>query len=298
MMAGEMVTEGRGAPYRKHSPTEMKYRAQFPYMGKLFQQFFDLCLYLQNVPFGVDFLMKQEDTLSGYINGKSDIENTTHSTMVVKWFNGELGGDPFDADANDDILFKWVCDEAVKNGTHKTEMTLAAFKRLVSEKAVSLEVIWHYGKEGSAIPKRIQGIRRVLRAASYGFDMEVLEPGENGNTVSQLRISHAAQFCVEDGKLYVFNAGVREATLREQAAIDAWTEKLEKDAANPAMALSNPYWSKKKHFMDYDGTNYSYIPEAMQYKRLGRHGNDLLRDKKVRGALAIVYKIHVNNPHG
>ena len=188
---------------------------------------------------------------------------------VIQWYNGLTEGswERFEKANNIQLFMQWLKIAGTQPSHEKSDMSLAAFKRMASEQPVYLEVVWRFGSE---IPASLKGKRRIAAVRSYGFDVERADkPGE----VSRLDIAYTSQFYLKAGYLYVFSRdGLRTATDEEQRLIDAWNSSVEKNGYG--------FWPKE----------YSYLSNARAGAKTAS-GADIIKDKRLRGSLALKYRV-------
>lgn len=238
---------------------------RFPVMGNVMdtvgnclEEFDKVCCFLEATDHGLAFLDGQEEILAGY----TQTETGDKTAPVIQWYDGLMAGI-----YNISLFMQWLKIAGTQPGREKSDMSLAAFKRMASEQPVYLEVVWRFGSE---IPASLKGKRRIAAVRSYGFDVERADkPGE----VSRLDIAYTSQFYLEAGYLYVFSRdGLRTATDEEQRLIDAWNSSVEKNGYG--------FWPKE----------YSYLSNAMAGAKTAS-GSDIIKDKRLRGSLALKYQV-------
>lgn len=281
-----MTCTVNGRTSKAYTTTQISNRQEFKILGTLFSPFDNLYDIMANgVPFGMDVLHEQDDIVAKYAEtGDGDKES-----VICKWFDGKLDEGFYYNEQNDDKLFVWLIEEAKKRGDCTSDMTLTTFKRLAKEKPVFLELVWRYDRTGEEIPENIRGKRKIAKVRSYGFDLVMADRPDS--RTKMLRIESAAQFCLEGDTLKVFNSGYREATDEEQAMFNGW-HKIQKQHED------DPFWDGYQKMKDFfrnegKGKDYSYLIHARRNMRLGIYGNELIYDLKVRGPLALQYKVTV-----
>ena len=60
-----------------------------------------------------------------------------------------------------------------ENSKTLPNMSLTAFKALVGQQPVYVELVERYGARGDKIPEKLRGKRRIVKARSYGFDIAI-----------------------------------------------------------------------------------------------------------------------------
>lgn len=162
-------------------------------------------------------------------------------------------------------------------------LSVAELKRHAMNGTMCLELIEWHGKSGDAIPERLRGIRKVIKANSVGLSLL------NGDaSPSELRIESAKLVDYDGSTLTVYQIGERKPTEQEQGLLDEWQkEKEEYQRENP---YGDCYWKKKDFF---EKSDYPYMSgfEMVRGKRFLSHNGQVL-DKQVRGDAILRYKVH------
>ena len=60
-----------------------------------------------------------------------------------------------------------------ENSKTLPNMSLTAFKALVGQQPVYVELVERYGARCDKIPEKLRGKRRIVKARSYGFDIAI-----------------------------------------------------------------------------------------------------------------------------
>lgn len=154
--------------------------------------------------------------------------------------------------------------------------------RLAGTEALSMELIDWYGEE---IPKRLQGVRRVLWPRSYGLDLM-----SSCDTVSQLRIASAKLIDCDGNFLTIYKPAERQMTAEEQAILQEWKEMEEEYYKHNPMGDS--YWKKKAFFQN---SKYPYMDGfTKKYGKRYLPYNDTVLDESSKGDKILVYRMIVS----
>ena len=94
-----------------------------------------------------------------------------------------------------------------ENSKTLPNMSLTAFKALVGQQPVYVELVERYGARGDKIPEKLRGKRRIVKARSYGFDIAIA--GSLYET-SRLDIRRASLCKIADGYLTLFDSTQRK----------------------------------------------------------------------------------------
>lgn len=178
-------------------------------------------------------------------------------------------------------------------------MTLNGFKKAAQERPISLELLWRNG-ETSGFAPWLCGPRRIVAVRSYGFDLALNTTEGLSNPeqkTSELRVERSAQFELNGDVLSVYKGGCRPATEDEQEAMDGWARK---EAESPNVG----YWRMVGYFRSFTSTTgqqnvrrrkggrgYEYLIQDRRRKIDPDTGRELVFDKKVRGELALKYRV-------
>ena len=160
-------------------------------------------------------------------------------------------------------------------------MTLAQLKRDANSGSLALEMVERYGDTGEAIPERLRGRRKVLKANSVGLILLNADGKE-----STLDIDSAKLIDYTDDTLVVYNPGLREPTDEEKKVLDGIRSIYQKYANT----YNGGYWQGKDFGMK------SSCPWMLGYdkirgKRYESH-NGMVRDNAVRGEQCLKYKVY------
>lgn len=162
-------------------------------------------------------------------------------------------------------------------------MTLAEIKRKANSGNMFLELVERFGKRGTDIPERLQGLREVLGANSVGL---ILKCASGEETSLDIR---SAKLVECDGKtLTVFEPAHRELTDEERNILNQW-KNFEQDyyEKNP---FGNGAWIYRKKFFKDKGYQYLDGYDVVQGKKYLQH-EDKVYDTQVRGEAVLVYNV-------
>lgn len=162
--------------------------------------------------------------------------------------------------------------------------TLAELKREANAQAISVEMIYRYGKE---IPERLKGIRKATRANTVGVFFRNARGEE-----SELHITSANLIDYDGDAITVYQPGTRELTSEEQNALDKATE------AQREYEKKYPYcesWFVKGAYIKNHYPQFDYLTshERKRGKYYYMH-NNTISDNAIKGEAIIKYKVYHN----
>ena len=166
--------------------------------------------------------------------------------------------------------------------------TLAELKRDAKAGKIYAEMIERFGS--AEIPEKLRGKRKVIDANSVGITF-LNADGKK----SELRIEAASLVEYTDKNIIIYNPGLRDLTLDEQAVFDRWEaekertnykERVEIDALSDG---SSTYWQEKA-FFEREGYEYLFGTEKKQGKKFD-YNTRKVWDNKVKGNVMLKYEL-------
>ena len=159
-------------------------------------------------------------------------------------------------------------------------MTIAELKRDIANKNLEAEMVYRYGEE---IPERLKGVRPLLRSNSVAIFFRNANGAE-----SELRIPRSNLIEYTGDSLKIFCGGERPLTDEEDRLLNEW-----KAIENAIPPYEESYWRRKKFFTDRKAEHLLGYEKVRGMKLIYARGNDTPKvyDEKIRGALAIEYRI-------
>lgn len=182
-----------------------------------------------------------------------------------------------------------------ENSKTLPNMSLTAFKALVGQQPVYVELVERYGARGDKIPEKLRGKRRIVKARSYGFDIAIA--GSLYET-SRLDIRRASLCKIADGYLTLFDPGERPLNAEETAKMDDWraiqnSHEFQRRSDIDALTDgSSTYWQEKRFF---DG-DMSYLFSGTKCGKSLVYAKDdtpCIRDERIPGNKILKYRIIV-----
>jgi hypothetical protein len=160
--------------------------------------------------------------------------------------------------------------------------TLTQLKRDAKSGKVFAEMIIRQGT--TDIPESLKGKRKIVDANSVGITFL-----NNNGKKSELRIESASLVEYDDNSLTIYDPGLRELTVDEQAIFDKW--ELKKDRKQEEVdALtdgSTSYWQQKHFFID-AGYEYLLGTEKKQGKKYDWNTKKVY-DNSIKGNVSMKY---------
>ena len=171
--------------------------------------------------------------------------------------------------------------------------TYAQLKRDANSGRLSLEMIQR--GDGGNIPERLKGIRKVIKAKSYGLVLRNADGME-----SDLQIRRAALVEYDDEYLTIYNWGLRDYTPEEKAALDEWTaitetpEYIERSNVDALTDGSSTYWQMVGFFEKKGLPNLAH-EDLSKYGSSRDYTSGMMRDLNVRGSVELKYRVYLEN---
>ena len=162
--------------------------------------------------------------------------------------------------------------------------TFADFKRVAAKGNMSLELIEWYGKTGADIPKRIRGIRRVIKCSQTSLTLQ-------GTVESRLNYLRSSLLDYDGETLTIYTSGRRSLNEQEQRIVWEW-QNLEADYKLSGKSDEAVYRLRKEYYRNSE-CPWLFSDSFVKGKLTEHDGNvPMIRDKDLRGGMTMRYKVH------
>lgn len=161
--------------------------------------------------------------------------------------------------------------------------TFADFKRDAAKGNMSLELIDWYGKTGEEIPKRIRGVRRVVKCTQFSLILQ-------GKEESRLDYLRSSLLDYDSETLTIYTSGRRPLNEQEQRIVWQW-QKLEADYKLSGKSNEEVYYLRKEYYRNSE-CPWLFSDSFVKGKLTEHDGNvPMIRDKDLRGGVTMRYKV-------
>lgn len=162
--------------------------------------------------------------------------------------------------------------------------TFADFKRDAAKGNMSLELLEWYGKTGEEIPKRIRGIRRVIKCTQSSLTLQ-------GTVESRLDYLRSSLLDYDGETLTIYTSGRRSLNEQEQRIVWKW-QQLEAEYKLSGKSNEAVYRLRKEYYRNSE-CPWLYSDSFVKGKLTEHDGNvPMIRDKDLRGGVTMRYKVH------
>lgn len=162
--------------------------------------------------------------------------------------------------------------------------TFADFKRDAAKGNMSLELLEWYGKTGEEIPKRIRGIRRVIKCTQSSLTLQ-------GTVESRLDYLRSSLLDYDGETLTIYTSGRRPLNEQEQRIVWKW-QQLEAEYKLSGKSDEAVYRLRKEYYRNSE-CPWLYSDSFVKGKLTEHDGNvPMIRDKDLRGGVTMRYKVH------
>lgn len=162
--------------------------------------------------------------------------------------------------------------------------TFADFKRDAAKGNMSLELLEWYGKTGEEIPKRIRGIRRVIKCTQSSLTLQ-------GTVESRLDYLRSSLLDYDGETLTIYTSGRRSLNEQEQRIVWKW-QQLEAEYKLSGKSNEAVYRLRKEYYRNSE-CPWLYSDSFVKGKLTEHDGNvPMIRDKDLRGGVTMRYRVH------